>query len=461
MGEGIVHGVTSSSEIKSTKLGPAIYLGVFVNGVKVSALIDTGSPVTLLSLKQAVKILAEQKKDYETPQDWKRAMLTQFQVPSVSLKSYSGDPLNVIAQLPLTLKQGGCEVSAIVLIQKDAPNDFLIGTDLQSALGFSLIVKTSATQETMLLGGNLSLGVIEESPGSDSGVVHLLTAAKIPAGHLKLIKARAGEWLSRGLALFTPTITDSELGVADAMVQVDSDQCFTLIMENHGHCHVELEKDMLLGALENAEQIGGPEQLMSRALVSAVSSTPYPREKLLLEQIDLQVDHLSVEQKSHLIQLIVKYSDIFALGPHEVGTTGLVKHVIDTGNHPPVRQPVCHTPFALRNKVDEMVQDMLTQEVIQPSQSPWASPIVLVKKKDGGLRFCVDYHQLNRVTKLDVFPLPCIDDTLDLLSGAKYFTTLDLASGYWQVCMDPASQEKTAFITYSGIYMSSKRCLLV
>ena len=103
-----------------------------------------------------------------------------------------------------------------------------------------------------------------------------------------------------------------------------------------------------------------------------------------------------------------------------------------------------------------MVQEMLTQEVIQPSQSPWASPIVLVKKKDGGIHFCVDYRQLNQVTKLDVFPLPRIDDTLDLLSGAKYFTTLDLASGYCQVCVDQESQEKTAFITYSGLYEFKK-----
>ena len=98
-----------------------------------------------------------------------------------------------------------------------------------------------------------------------------------------------------------------------------------------------------------------------------------------------------------------------------------------------------------------MVEDMLTQGVVEESQSPWASPIVLVKKKDGDLRFCVDYRQLNRVTKQDVYPLPRIDDTLDLLSGSKFFTTLDLASGYWQVAMDPES-EKTAFVTWSGLY---------
>ena len=187
-----------------------------------------------------------------------------------------------------------------------------------------------------------------------------------------------------------------------------------------------------------------------------VASLQCDREANLLEQLNIQVEHLTAEQKPQLTKLITEYMDVFALNSQELGRTSLVKHVINTGDHPPIRQPVRRTPFALRNEVDEMVQEMLTQGVIQPSQSPWASPIILVKKKDGGIRFCVDYCQLNRVTKLDVFPLPRIDDTLDLLSGAKYFTTLDLASGYWQVCMDQASQEKTAFITYSGLYEFKK-----
>ena len=90
--------------------------------------------------------------------------------------------------------------------------------------------------------------------------------------------------------------------------------------------------------------------------------------------------------------------------------------------------------------------------MITPSNSPWASPVVLVRKKDGSLRFCIDYRSLNLATKSDTFPLPRIDDLLDQLGNAKYFSTLDLAVGYWQVQMHPDLGEKTAFVTHQELY---------
>uniref|UniRef100_A0A0X3PXJ8 Transposon Ty3-I Gag-Pol polyprotein n=1 Tax=Schistocephalus solidus TaxID=70667 RepID=A0A0X3PXJ8_SCHSO len=95
---------------------------------------------------------------------------------------------------------------------------------------------------------------------------------------------------------------------------------------------------------------------------------------------------------------------------------------------------------------------MLSRNIIRPSHSPWSSPIVLVRKKDGSMRLCIDYRKLNSVTKKDSFPLPRIDATLDTLAGNTIFSTLDLASGYWQVEVRPADREKTAFAVPSGLY---------
>jgi hypothetical protein len=102
--------------------------------------------------------------------------------------------------------------------------------------------------------------------------------------------------------------------------------------------------------------------------------------------------------------------------------------------------------------VTQMVDKMKNEGIIEDSSSPWSSPVVLVTKKDGSTRFCVDYRRLNDVTKKDSYPLPRIDDTLSTLAGSQWFSTLDLKSGYWQVGVHPEDKEKTAFSTGSGLY---------
>ncbi|KRY45014.1 Retrovirus-related Pol polyprotein from transposon 17.6, partial [Trichinella britovi] len=132
--------------------------------------------------------------------------------------------------------------------------------------------------------------------------------------------------------------------------------------------------------------------------------------------------------------------------------TSLVTHRIETGEARPIKQPPRRLPVAQRSVMERLVGQMLESGVIEPASGPWSSPVVVVRKKDGSPRFCVDYRRLNAVTRVDAQPLPRIDDTLDALAGSQWFSTLDLASGYWQVEVAEPDREKTAFSTPMGLF---------
>lgn len=132
--------------------------------------------------------------------------------------------------------------------------------------------------------------------------------------------------------------------------------------------------------------------------------------------------------------------------------TQVVEMSIDTGDAHPIRQRAYRIPLAKMKTVEQELEKMLDDGIIEPSTSAWASPLTLVPKKDGSIRFCVDYRRLNEVTKKDAYPLPRIQDIFDQLDGAKIFTTIDLKCGYWQIRMAPDSIEKTAVVTHRGLF---------
>ena len=162
--------------------------------------------------------------------------------------------------------------------------------------------------------------------------------------------------------------------------------------------------------------------------------------------------NLTSEQAVQVETLLVKHKDVFAKKKTDLGPTDVVKHKINTGTAAPVKQNLRRLPLSKRELVKEEISKMLEQGIVQPSQSLWSSPVVLVQKKDGSTRFCVDYKKLNNLTLKDSYPLPRIDESLDALRGSKWFSALDLQSGYFQVEMDPADAEKTAFTTICGLY---------
>jgi hypothetical protein len=166
--------------------------------------------------------------------------------------------------------------------------------------------------------------------------------------------------------------------------------------------------------------------------------------------MDSLPNELSSEQIHTAKQFIRKYAGIFSKNEFDVGRTGLIRHTINTGNSAPIKQPLRRHPLSHLPVINQHVEQMLKHDIIESVSSPWASNVVLVRKQNGSLRFCVDYRHLNSLTLKDTYPLPRIDSCLDSLGRAKFFSTLDLRSGYWQTELDAASAEKTTFVTRKG-----------
>ena len=171
--------------------------------------------------------------------------------------------------------------------------------------------------------------------------------------------------------------------------------------------------------------------------------------KLLAEKT---AEMLNDEQSRKITNVPLRYQDVFSKSESDFGRASGVQHKIDTANSSPVKQNPRRLPLGKRQEADSAVEKMYEQGIIDKSTSPWCSPVVLVRKKDGTTRFCVDYRRLNDVTRKDSFPLPRVDSTLDALNGSQWFSTLDLKSGYWQVELEESAKEQTAFSYGKGLW---------
>jgi len=216
---------------------------------------------------------------------------------------------------------------------------------------------------------------------------------------------------------------------------------------------VVLRKGTLLGKVFAARSETGPTARGSRVNRIRAEAGPSSKYKEVIRKMvnDLPPD-LTDEQKEKVCELLTQYRTILSTGDHDVGRTPLVEHTIDTGDHRPIRQPLRRQPFQHQAYIDKETDRMLEYGIIEPAASPWASNVVLVKKKDGSLRFCVDYRRLNSITYKDSYPLPLIDNCLNALSGSSWYSTLDLRSGYYNIPIAESDRDKSAFITRQGCF---------
>ena len=156
--------------------------------------------------------------------------------------------------------------------------------------------------------------------------------------------------------------------------------------------------------------------------------------------------------KLALKDILLEYQDVFSTSENDLGLTTLIKHRIDVGDERTFQTTFAKISSSTRRSHSDHVDNMLAQGVIEPACSPYASNIVLVKKKDNSYRCCVDYRQLNSATRKDAYPLPRIDVCLDAMASAKWFSTFDLRSSYHQVPVEQNDMDKTAFICPRGMY---------
>ena len=211
---------------------------------------------------------------------------------------------------------------------------------------------------------------------------------------------------------------------------------------------ISLPAGTLLGTCESVSSV---EEVKETPLEPVEHSRSLPA--YLQDLYERSHSELNPHEAQELRNLLTSYGDVFSRGNHDLGCTDLTEHTIDTGDQRPIKLPPRKVPLGKRDEAEEMIRDMKQQGLIEPSKSPWSFPVVMVKKKDGSLRFCIDYRALNQATVKDSYPLPRIDDTLDALSGSKWFSTLDLKSGYHQVKMADQDKEKTAFCAGGGLQL--------
>ena len=165
---------------------------------------------------------------------------------------------------------------------------------------------------------------------------------------------------------------------------------------------------------------------------------------------DVQIGtNLDCEQTRQVKRILGNFRNTMTDLP---GKTNLGEHSISLTTTEPVRSKACPLPFALRETVESEVESMLKLNIVETSNSPYASPIVLVKKKDGSNRFCIDFRKINKVTIFNAEPMPNQDEIFAKLSKDHYFSKLDLSKGYWQIPLTKSDKVKTAFLTPSGLY---------
>ena len=413
-----------------------------VDGTETRFMADTGAEITLLP---------------ETHPSVQRrhscCIATKIQPVTVD-----GKPIPLLGSLVLSVEVNGAQVSHMFFITK--------GSQIQPILGLDFMRKVKKVEIDFSQGGEIKFGEIrsdhcveEEDLHSVKAVrrigVQLIQDVKMPPRHEGIVMGKLVTDDSEGFKkleaqtlLVEPTNAEGEKVIWGRTLVTAREGRVPIRVCNPSSVEVMLAAGKSIGCAECL-----PEDplvaVVSEDVMTGVSETHGGEDVLirLLEQAEV-----TSEEKKQASEFLLHHKKAFSLHG-ELGHYDGKLFKIDTGDAAPIRCMPRPVPHHKKVEIDRQIDDMLAKGLIQPTDSEWASPVLMVKKKDGSLRFCIDYRRLNDVTKHDAFPLPNINDCLASLGkGCRYFSSLDLASGYWQMGMDKESQEKAAFTTHRGLF---------
>jgi len=426
--------------------------------------IDTGAQVSLIDI---------------------RSTQGSIEPTDIQIRGITGTVLNIYGQVKETLTLDGIEITCTFIVT-DLPNDSIaiLGYDIlrwkkaiidleENALWIAgrkdarLISRESPTDDVRLSG----LGRISSTRHTtandrkqtkrslpESLTAYCRTNLTVPARSEMLIQAKISkikkdeiEELENRTVITEPlSVKIHGLYVARSFTKIINGNCWTKVV-NTSPEELTMYKNtavcMIHEPYENLDD-GNTRRILSTSI----------EENDWDEKINEKLSHLKEEEQIKIKQVLLKYKQIFNVGKTgHLGCTSKVMHKINTGNHPPINKRPYRVPQSQRQVLQDLIQDQLDKGIIVPSTSPWSAPVVIVPKKPGpdGIvtyRMCIDFRELNKCTVPEVYPIPDVHETLDSLGGSKFFTALDMNSGFFQVKMHPDSQEKTAFSTPDGHY---------
>jgi hypothetical protein len=432
-------------QINTAYSASALYLPGKVEGHSVRYLVDSGCTLNLLAKRVFDKFPVRV-----------RNCLEPYQCSAGTLADGSALPFLGQVELAGRLRSESVQIDFVVAEIKP---DAILGIPFLQDNHCQL-----ACAESALIFNGKSLHCTDSNGVDFVSKVQVIANVSVPPLTEKLIGCRLVNRICSHMGMVEGCGATTSRGIvlAASVHACGTDGGLTVRCVNPTSHIIELPAGSVIGCCTSIED----EQMVEEVQVNSVSGEGCSQAKIESEsEAQPAPGHLGtlyqeataacsqLQERQAIARLLNQYADVFSSGEHDMGLTNLVKHSISLV---PGARPVKQAPRRLgaekEAEVDKQIQKLRNQDLIEPAFGAWSSPVVLVKKKDGSWRFCIDYRRLNAVTLHDAYPLPRIDESLEALAGNRYFSTLDLMSGYWQVPLDSDAKDKTAFCTRGGLW---------